>query len=249
MKSYLLLFLGILLFASVKAQRSPKEDYDVFPRFSENSGDFNSYIADHVKKPEIISGDEKGTIGITVLVDSNGRSSVLNITQKLSAEVNNEFVKAITAAPKWTPAKLKHKAINYYFTTFFDVDVSKGSSIMNVEVHGSPRQSTNIKDLVFTAVQVEPGFPGGEKKLQQFLSDNLKYPPLAKQNGIMGVAYLQFIVETDGSLSNIKIIRDPGSGLGDEAVRVMKLSPKWTPGKQNGVTVRVQYTLPVRFSL
>jgi len=102
---------------------------------------------------------------------------------------------------------------------------------------------------IFTAVEIPPNFPGGEEKFGKFLHDHIKYPPMARDNNIQGRAFISFVVERDGSLTDIKIVRDPGSGLGDEAVRVLKISPHWTPGIQNGKPVRVSYTVPINFSL
>src|SRR5476651_1541300 len=102
---------------------------------------------------------------------------------------------------------------------------------------------------VFTAVEIQPEYPGGEAGLAKFLQKNIRYPSIAKENNIQGKVYIQFVVERDGSLTDIKVIREPGSGTGDEAVRVLKISPHWKPGVQNGKPVRVQFTLPVDFSL
>jgi protein TonB len=102
---------------------------------------------------------------------------------------------------------------------------------------------------VFTAVEVEPVPKGGLEAFYKFLGDKIKYPSAAKEAGTQGRVILQFVVEKDGSLTDIKVMREPGNGLGDEATRVLKLAPKWTPGIQNGKPVRVQYTIPVNFSL
>ena len=104
-------------------------------------------------------------------------------------------------------------------------------------------------DKVFTEVEHAPDFPGGVNKFYQFLQQNIKYPTEARNKKIEGKVFVTFIVEKDGSLSGIKIIRDPGAGCGNEALRVMKLSPKWNAGVQNGHKVRVQYTLPISFTL
>jgi protein TonB len=92
-----------------------------------------------------------------------------------------------------------------------------------------------------------------QKKLIKFLGKNIDYPAMARENGIYGTAVIRFIVEKDGSLSNISILKDPGGGLGKEALRVVQLMnnlpEKWTPGKQNARPVRVQFNLPVRFRL
>jgi TonB family protein len=112
-----------------------------------------------------------------------------------------------------------------------------------------PPTSDKNPNAVYTAVGIQPEFPGGEAELAKFLQKTIRYPATAKQNRIQGKVYVQFVVEKDGSITDIKVIREPGSGTGDESVRVMKLSPKWIPGKLNGQPVRVQFTLPIEFSL
>jgi TonB family protein len=107
----------------------------------------------------------------------------------------------------------------------------------------------NESNVVFTAVEKVPEFPGGIDAFYRFLGQNVSYPVEMRKNGVEGRVMVQFIVEKDGSLSNIKSVRDKGYGSGEEAVRVMELSPRWHPGIQNGNPVRVQYTVPIVFSL
>ena len=102
---------------------------------------------------------------------------------------------------------------------------------------------------IFTVVEDEPEFPGGMDSLRAVLQRNIKYPQQALNNKIEGKVYVSFVVETDGSLSNIKVLRDIGGGCGKEAVRVVKLMPKWIPGKQHGKAVRTEYNLPVVFKI
>jgi len=102
---------------------------------------------------------------------------------------------------------------------------------------------------VFTAVEVQPEFPGGEKAFAKFLQANIKYPQADRQARVQGKVYAQFVVEKDGSLSDLKILRTPSKTIAEETIRVLSLSPNWTPGMQKGKTVRVQFTVPINFSL
>lgn len=102
---------------------------------------------------------------------------------------------------------------------------------------------------IFTVVENEPEFPGGMEALYKYLAQNIKYPQLARDNNITGKVYVTFVVERDGSIANPKVLRDIGGGCGAEAIRVVKAMPKWTPGKQRGKAVRVQFNLPVNFNL
>ena len=102
---------------------------------------------------------------------------------------------------------------------------------------------------IFTVVEDEPEFPGGMEALYKFLAENIKYPKDALENKIEGRVYVSFTVEVDGSITNIKVLRDIGGGCGKEVVRVVKLMPKWKPAKQRGKPVRASFSLPVKFEL
>ncbi len=102
---------------------------------------------------------------------------------------------------------------------------------------------------IFTVVEKDPEFPGGMDALYKYLAQNIKYPTIARENGITGRVYVTFVVERDGSIANPRVLRDIGGGCGAEAIRVVKSMPKWNPGKQSGKAVRVQFNLPVNFNL
>ena len=104
-------------------------------------------------------------------------------------------------------------------------------------------------DEVYIVPGKMPEFPGGEDALCDFLAKNIKYPQAAKKNNIQGKVYVQFVVERDGSITNHKVLRDIGGGCGDEALRVVRMMPKWKPGEIRGRKVRVQYVLPVKFMI
>ena len=104
-------------------------------------------------------------------------------------------------------------------------------------------------DYVCVLVENDPSFPGGMEAMYKFLAENIKYPQEAKDKNITGKVYVTFVVEADGSISNPRLLRDIGGGCGQEAIRVVKLMPRWNPGKEKGQPVRVQFNLPISFSL
>jgi periplasmic protein TonB len=110
----------------------------------------------------------------------------------------------------------------------------------------SPKIDTN---KVFRAVETYPEFPGGLDAMIKFFSGNVKYPATAKKNGTQGRVIVNFIVEKDGTLTNVKVSRGIGDGCDEEAVRVVKLSSPWKPGTQGGKPVRISYSMPVSFTL
>ena len=106
-----------------------------------------------------------------------------------------------------------------------------------------------VEQEIFKIVEEMPSYPGGEQKLMEYVAKNIKYPQIARETGIQGRVYVNFVVEPDGSVSNVSVLRGIGGGCDEEAVRVVKGMPKWKPGKQRGKAVRVSYMLPVNFKL
>ena len=106
-----------------------------------------------------------------------------------------------------------------------------------------------VEQEIFQIVEEMPAFPGGEQKLMEYVGKNIKYPQIARESGIQGRVFVGFVVEPDGSVSNVKLLRGIGGGCDEEAMRVIKNMPRWKPGKQRGKAVRVSYQIPVMFRL
>ena len=160
---------------------------------------------------------------------------------------------------------------------FADMDIDEDESVDVQEEEDEPEEEEEpeVQDVeeepeeetIFKVVEDMPRFPGcegkglgkaelkkcAEEKMLEFIYGNIKYPAVARENGIEGRAIIQFVVQKDGTVQDIKVVRDPGGGTGKEAERVIKMMnsmpKKWIPGRQRGKPVKVQYTLPVKFSL
>ena len=104
-------------------------------------------------------------------------------------------------------------------------------------------------ETVYRSVEQMPKFPGGEAALMKYLQDHVKYPPEAAKNNVQGHVIVQFVVNKDGSIGEVKVVRSLEENLDKEAIRVIKTLPKFTPGRQDGKAVSVWYTLPVPFKL
>jgi protein TonB len=110
-------------------------------------------------------------------------------------------------------------------------------------------EETIVEEEVFLIVEENPSYPGGDEARLTFLRKNMKYPQMAKESGIQGQVFVGFVVERDGSITQVKILRGIGGGCDEEALRVAKMMPKWNPGKQRGKAVRVSYNMPIKFIL
>lgn len=113
----------------------------------------------------------------------------------------------------------------------------------------SPAPKPEVATKVFDVVEEMPSFPGGNGALMSYLASNIKYPVVAQENGVQGRVIVSFVVERDGSISDVRVARSVDPSLDREAQRVVKSMPRWKPGKQNGSAVRVKYTVPVVFRL
>ena len=134
----------------------------------------------------------------------------------------------------------------------FDVkgnDEAAGEVLKAKEVIAQPEPPKEEETKVFDVVEQMPSFPGGQSALLQYLSSNIKYPVVAEENGVQGRVIVTFVVEKDGSITDVRVVKSVDPSLDKEAQRVVKSMPKWIPGKQNGSAVRVKYTVPVTFRL
>jgi TonB family protein len=186
----------------------------------------SKYLKASLKYPaEALKNKVEGKVFLTFVVEKDGSLTNIKVLHGIGSGTDAEAVRVIKASPKWKPGKQDGKVVRQQYTV--------------------PIAFVLPGNEIYIEVEHSAEFPGGMKTFYRFLAKNIKYPA----TGVEGNAYLTFVVEKDGSLSNFKVLREPGAGLGNEAIRVMKLSPKWKPGTQNGIAVRQQYTVPVNFSL
>ena len=128
-------------------------------------------------------------------------------------------------------------------------EVTKNTETDEYSPIGSQEEAPIQESDIFLVVENPPSFSGGEPARAKFIQDHTIYPKTANEKGIQGTVYVSFIVESNGKLSNIKLLRGIGSGCDEEAIRVVTVMPNWNPGKQRGKTVRVQFSMPIRFVL
>jgi len=128
-----------------------------------------------------------------------------------------------------------------------DTEIDEDTEVDFVDINTEDEEIE--ENVVFQIVEKMPSFPGGEAAMMKFLSDNIKYPTIAQENGIQGRVYVNFVVSKTGEISNIKVVRGVDPALDQEAIRVVKSMPKWEPGEQRGKPVNVSFMLPINFVL
>ncbi|MEQ8928146.1 MAG: energy transducer TonB [Fulvivirga sp.] len=130
-----------------------------------------------------------------------------------------------------------------------DISIDEDTEFEQIEIMTSEEPSEEVADEVFTIVENQPTPIGGLAAFYAYINENIKYPAAARRMSIQGKVFVQFIVNKDGRLSDIKVIKGIGSGCDEEAVRVLQNAEPWNPGKQRGVAVRVKMVIPIHFML
>lgn len=160
-------------------------------------------------------------------VSESGEVKNIRVVQYADIAAATEIIRVLQKSPKWQPAKRGGKPISIDIKMPLNFTMTQGQ----------------IEEIAkMDSVEKMPAFVGGMKSFYEFVALNYRTPEV---EGLRGKVYVTFVVETDGSLSDITVIKDIGYGTGKEAIRVLKKSPKWTPAEQNGVKVRCLYRLPI----
>jgi len=133
----------------------------------------------------------------------------------------------------------------------FTVDMESTTDLVTEEIYGieDTKVEVVVEAEIFVIVEILPEYPGGDEARIRFLQENLVYPKFAREAQLEGKVYIGFVVEPDGRLTNFSVVRSVAPILDEEAMRVVKMMPKWNPGKQRGRAVRVQFQVPITFTL
>jgi len=186
--------------------------------------------------------------------------------EPVKIEMEKQVVEKVKSSVKFTAPEIKKdNEVNPEDEIKSQDDLSKtNTAIGSFDVKGNDEEGGEVlkaqqvavdeapkeeETKVFDVVEQMPSFPGGDAALMKFLSEHIKYPVVAEENGIQGRVIATFVVERDGSITDVKVIKSVDPSLDKEAIRVLKSMPRWIPGKQNGSAVRVKYTVPVTFRL
>jgi TonB family protein len=231
------------------------------PTFPGGMEKFYAYLKENVLYPaEAKANKLEGKVFLSFIVEKDGSLMDIQVQRGLGGGTDEEAVRVLKACPRWTPGTQNGNVVRvkYNIPISFNLKTSKSengaapdkstSKAPHVyDFAASPTQEDKIHD--FVSLDKQPTFPGGMEQFYRFLARTVKYPKEAQDNNIQGKVFLNFIVEKDGKLTNIKIDRKLGGGTDEEAIRVMKLSPNWIPGILDKKPVRVKYNIPILFTL
>ena len=212
---------------------------DKMPKFPGGSEKLFDFFYDNLIYPVNAQKQRvSGTVMVYFVVEKDGSISEVEIIKCADPELDSESVRFIKSMPKWIPGSHKGELVrvNYVIPVEFSIDPL-------------PQDDDTDNIFVYEIVDEMPEFPGGLEKLLQFLASNVKYPAKEQEKGIQGKVIVGFVVGTDGSIKNVKILKSVNLELDAEALRVVKLMPKWKPGRQKGKLVNVQYVVPINFEI
>jgi TonB family protein len=200
------------------------------------------FITDNIVYPQIAKEKGiEGTVYVKFVVEMDGSITNVEVLRGVSTELDKEAVRVVSIMPKWKPGTLRRKPVRTQFNmpVKFSLKTSEEPPVQN--------PSKSDQDDVFVFVEVQAEFPGGEEARFKFLQQNIIYPEIAKEQNEKGTVYLKFVIEKDGSITNVTIMRGVSPSIDAEAIRVIQMMPKWKPATQRGKEVRVWFNLPIKF--
>jgi len=226
------------------------------PAFPGGNAALLKYIADKIIYPENVKKEKiDGRVNCQFVVNTDGSVSDVIVLRSLHPELDKEAVRVLSALPKFKPGKDKGEVVRVRYSVPVRFG-PKEAGTQPTQPAQQTKQASTTKPKVdpndptlYITVEDMPEFPGGNTALLKYFADNIIYPEVSKVNKVEGRVNCQFVVEKDGSVSNIIIVRGIDQNLDNEAVRVLSTLPKFKPGKEKGEVVRVKYSVPVRFSL
>ena len=241
------------------------DDDDIFdvveemPVFPGGQTGLMEFIAKNLRYP--VKAQKEGIQGRVIarfIVEKDGSVSNLAVARRsASSELDAEAIRVLSTMPKWTPGKQRGKEVRVKYTVPIafrlsgpEVEEIKDSKLMEVVVVGyAPKDDIITPEVVLESAEIMPKYPGGASGLMSYLARNIKYPLDAQQSKTQGRVVIQMIVNKDGHVISPKVIQSVSPSLDAEAIRVVMGMPRWEPGKNDGQTVAVQYTLPITFKL
>lgn len=187
---------------------------------------------------------------VQFVVNTDGSVSNVKVVKSTgNTKIDNILIKYVSIMPKWAPGIQGGKKVKVELTRPFNLKIlTNNEQQVEVEKTAAVELTTNIE--AYNVCEKMPEFPGGTVALMKFLAENIKYPEDARKEKAEGRAFICFVVKSDGSISDIKVMKSTGNeSLDQEAMRVVAKMPKWEPAKQGGEKVNSKFTIPVQFRL
>ena len=181
-------------------------------------------------------------------LDDLGQREVVDITEEIVPITEQKVKPPPPPAPKQV-VKINVVEDDVEVEEDIIIDVEANQETVVEEYIPMEAEEEPGEAQIFMVVESMPEFPGGEAALNKYLYENIKYPQMAKESGIHGRVFVTFVVERNGEVTDVRVLRGIGGGCDEEAIRVVQNMPKWDPGKQRGKPVRVQFNLPIKFTL
>jgi protein TonB len=231
---------------------------------------YADYLASHQKYPTAaMQAKQEGTVLVTFVVEKSGSIGDVEVKQPIAPLLDAEAIRVIKSSPKWTPAHQKGKVVRQRVTVPVSFVLAEGSGeVVEVPAAGATKPGQPLPpgavaatpgttSVVGTApngaaiIRPEKGAQpvGGNAAFFEWIATNQKYPDLARKRKIQGKVLVEFIVQPDGSLTDVRVPKKHGSGLDEEAVRLIKAAPKWEPAIYQGKPIKQKMALPVLFQL
>ena len=209
------------------------------------------YVANNVKYPqEARDKNISGRVFVSFVIEKDGSVNEVKVMRGIGGGCDEEAVRVVKNMPKWKPGMQKGKPVRVSYMMPLNFKLTEGQPNPSLgEARVSKVESKPDKNGVYQIVEEMPQYPGGEAAMMDYVAQNVKYPQEAVEKEISGRVFVSFIVEKDGSVNEVKVMKGVGGGCDEEAVRVVKAMPKWKPGKQEGKPVRVSYMMPITFKL
>ncbi|MFW0718138.1 energy transducer TonB [Pedobacter sp. N23S346] len=238
MRKLFLALTGIALL-SISAQAQKVYDFvsvEKQPMYPGGIANFYKYLGGEIKYPaQAVKDKTAGKVFVSFIVEKDGKLTDVEITRGLSKETDAEAKRVLEKSPKWNPGLIDGKPVRVKY----NINVN-----FNLNNNGADQKANLTKPM-----NRYPEYPGGQTKMYAYLAKNLKYPAKAKKDGIEGKVYLSFNVQKDGTLTDIEVMKGLSKETDNEALRVLKSTPRWDPGLNDGRPVTTKYQMAINFTL
>ena len=242
----------MLLAAITFGQNSAGEETKIFtvveqmPEYLGGNDAMVKFLQENIQYPQFEMDHKiEGRVVVGFVVNEDGSLSDINIKRRVSPGIDAEAMRVVSLMPHFRCGRQQGRAVkvNFVLPIMFKL---ADEAVVEAVVQEAPVAE---EPRIYKFVEQMPSYPGGEKELNAFIQRNMQYPAMERENDIQGRVYYKFVINEDGSLSELVLLRSVSPGLDKEARRLIMLLPKFMPGKQQGKPVKVEFTLPIIFKL